>query len=422
MKPWIGSETRPAEPDESWLETLARRLRDWLNGFLQEAESPASEAHGQASPSFSGSYDPGALNDDSEPISGTEEAARPSSQNLFDPGVPPEEWLRLVREGAPELLLPVEEGGTPWRGLRSAPMQSEPREKWGGIPEDNLLSSIPRSQETERPLDIAGLPSASANSSSKSMWERLRQRLTGEVFRRKAKSAISRQHLAESENKQTFQILARPELASQVSSNDFQPPPVAVDSKIPGPANPKKVTSQSNPVRGVEQNIEKLQCLAPASDHSLQIHFAANQSYAEASVNLRAITDEGSSRTLVTVPSFGQVSSRIEVRREGEGDTHTSAKNSKARTPWPTVPGESVTRTSMKVAGTEQSVSGDRLPPNQKVTEPLSVSSACRPEAASDDRWPELPEAYPAAVADWRQFLRRSEHLRALDLEQRGES
>lgn len=430
MKPWIDSETQPAKPDESWLKTLARRLRDWLNRVLQEAESPISGAHGEASPSFSGSSDPGARDEGSEPISGTEEQAAPSSQNLFGPAGPPEEWLRLVREGAPELLLPVEEGGTPWQGLRGETTQSEPKEEWAGIPADDLASSIPRSQEAEKPADIAGLPSASANSSSKSMWERLRQWLTGEAFRRNV-----------SENKQTVQILARPELASQVSSNDFQPQRVDADYKLPGPANRKKATSESNPVRGVEQNIEKLQRLAPASDHSLQINVPTNQSHAEASVkavkttsppshgaernpkpaHLSTITDEGPSRTLGTVPRFEQVSTRIEGRREREGDVHTT-KNSKARTPWPTVPSEPATGTSKKVAGTEQSTSGDRLAPNQKYAEPLPVSSGCGPEVAGDDRWPELAEAYPAAAADWKQFLRRSERLRALDLEQRGES
>jgi hypothetical protein len=442
MKAWNRREMQPAKPDDSWLKSLARRLRDWLNRVLQEAESPASGAHGEASPSFSGSSDPGARDEGSEPISGTGEQAAPSSQNLFGPAGPPEEWLRLVREGAPELLLPVEEGGTPWQGLRGEATQSEPKEEWAGIPADDLASSIPRSQEAEKPADIAGLPSASANSSSKSMWERLRQRLTGEVLRRKVESAISRQHLAESENKPTVRIPARPELASQVSSNDFQPQRVDADSELLGPANRNKVTSESNPVRGVEQNIEKLQRLAPASDHSLQIHVSANQSQAEASVkavkttsppshgaernpqpaHLRAATDEASSRTLVTVPRLEQVSTRIEGRREREGDVHTSTKDSMAWTPWPTVPSEPATRTSKKAAGTEQSTSGDRLALDQKFAEPLPVSSARRPDVAGDDRWPELPETHPAATADWRQFLRRLEHLRALDLEQRGDS
>lgn len=431
MKPWIGSETQPAKPDESSLKALARRLRDWLNGFLQEAESSGSEAHGEASPSPSGSSYPGARDEGSETISVTEEQAPPSSQNLFDPAVPPEEWLRLVREGAPKLLLRVEEGGTPWQGLRGAAMQGEPQENWGGTPPDNLPSSIPGSQEAEKRPDIAGLPSASAHSSSESMWERLRQRLTGEVFRRRVDRAISRQHLAESENKQTVPILRRPESASQASSDDSQPPRVDADSKLPSLGNRKNVTSESNPVRG-----------AARSDHSLQMHAPTNQSHAQASVKAvkttnppshgaernprpvhrSAIADEGSSRTWVTPPRFEPGSTRMEGRRDRKGDIPTSTENAKARTPWPRVPGEPATGTSKKVAGTEQSTSGDRLAPNQKLTEPFSVSSACRPEVAGDDRWPELPEAYPKAAADWRQFLRRSEHLRALDLEQRGES
>ena len=91
---------------ERLMRRWTRRLRDWLNVVLDEpvvgvaAQNLAPEAAlsqasatGQAIPS-------------------------PARETLGSSG-PPEAWLKLVQEGAPELLLPVEEGGTPWAGIRA---------------------------------------------------------------------------------------------------------------------------------------------------------------------------------------------------------------------------------------------------------------------------------------------------------------
>jgi hypothetical protein len=76
-----------AGPD-SWLAALARRLRDWLNHYLGEDESLAGEG-------------------------GRAESAREREHDTA-PSPALEHWLDLVRNAAPELLIPPEEGGTPW--------------------------------------------------------------------------------------------------------------------------------------------------------------------------------------------------------------------------------------------------------------------------------------------------------------------
>jgi hypothetical protein len=59
-------------------------------------------------------------------------------------------------------------------------------------------------------------------------------------------------------------------------------------------------------------------------------------------------------------------------------------------------------------------------PPATQLDDRWSRASVHWPEPEEGDPWPELPEDRPVASTKWMEFLRHSERLHALDLEQRG--
>jgi hypothetical protein len=89
MKPSIASDV--AEKNRSWIRLLAGKLRDWLDDYL--AEDRTKDRGEQTSP-----------------------AAAPELDAPEDAG-PPEHWLALVQQYAPQLLIPSERGTTPNRLL-----------------------------------------------------------------------------------------------------------------------------------------------------------------------------------------------------------------------------------------------------------------------------------------------------------------
>lgn len=122
------SERPPGRVNESWLKALARRLRDWLNGFLVEPGRFAVDGgHAQGgAPSSSVSEARSAQHpQEAEEISGSRDQTEVAPEGRVGDAGPPEAWLALVRERAPELLLPVEEGGTPWQEMISEAMQEK---------------------------------------------------------------------------------------------------------------------------------------------------------------------------------------------------------------------------------------------------------------------------------------------------------
>jgi hypothetical protein len=106
MKPWNGSKVRRRHR-EPRLRNLARLLRDWLSGFIEETgEGPAQERVSGAIPS---STEGASREGDLRPEAGRRDADT-VSRKAFEPS-PPEDWLRRVREGAPELLRTLEQNG-----------------------------------------------------------------------------------------------------------------------------------------------------------------------------------------------------------------------------------------------------------------------------------------------------------------------
>ena len=84
---------------EKWPRRVARRLRDWLDGYLGDIDRPDEFAGGEDVPE-----------------------APPLPENAFldSAGGPPADWLDRVRKGAPQLLVQPSEGGVPWQSAAQA--------------------------------------------------------------------------------------------------------------------------------------------------------------------------------------------------------------------------------------------------------------------------------------------------------------
>src|SRR5271165_5571751 len=114
-----------------WLTTLARKLRNWLDGFLQDDASSAAEPRAGQSEELASTPDLPAQGQGvwSEPTLAAEDQAGEFPPNLFRGPGPPEHWLALVREGASELLLPIEEPSVPSQTPPEPAMKIEGRQR-----------------------------------------------------------------------------------------------------------------------------------------------------------------------------------------------------------------------------------------------------------------------------------------------------
>src|SRR5271165_6687184 len=114
-----------------WLTTLARKLRNWLDGFLQDDASSAAEPRAGRSEELASTPDLPAQGQGvwSEPTLAAEDQAGEFPPNLFRGPGPPEHWLALVREGASELLLPIEEPSVPSQTPPDPAMKIEGRQR-----------------------------------------------------------------------------------------------------------------------------------------------------------------------------------------------------------------------------------------------------------------------------------------------------
>src|SRR5262249_11491492 len=104
MSVWTKTKPSPT-PTGPWFKAFAKKLKAWWErlfaGTRNRADSDTRGEPAGTPPTLNASAD------ESE-----KGAARVGSPAEDDPLA---DWLALVAEGAPELLLPPEEGGVPWQ-------------------------------------------------------------------------------------------------------------------------------------------------------------------------------------------------------------------------------------------------------------------------------------------------------------------
>lgn len=436
--------------------TLAKRLRDRLDYFLAgRADDPAREK-------LAGGPVVRQLNTDSS-IAASEqtgigedsnagEQADASAWSAFQPSGPPEDWLRRVQEGAPELLRSIGERGTrSWDASATATSDNE-GSRATTSPKERLsrFSTVRPPGASELPVEEAQQCSSSAESHPKSWFSRLQTLLRRpepaerreEAKRRlQAHSAASgtagpetageplrqpqalQQPLAESEPREARParralgwISRRIELARQGAQASL--PALAGLTSTPLREIVSKTLLEhrteevDNAKTGEKQRRSPFPAPVPTESRAGHFHTTSDG----------RLSDRFASRLSLEWPSL-----HSDEYARGSKPQDRSSNTSELRpnsTRWTSLPTDAQLLRNRDQKSAKRNIVEAA---NEKTASPapprLDSSSFLSPrwvEPEKEDPWPELPEDRGDGSPNWRASRYNSEHLRALDLEQRG--
>jgi hypothetical protein len=436
--------------------TLAKRLRDWLNYSLAErADDPAREklAGGPVAPqrntdsSIAASEQAGTGEN-----SNAGEQADASAWSALQPSGPPEDWLRRVQEGAPELLRYVEERGTlPWdaspttasdnSGSRATTMPKESLSRFS-------TESFP--EASEQPVEDARQCSSSAESHPNSWFNRLQTLLRSpepaerreEAKRRLQVHSVGsgtagpetageplrqlralQQPLAESEPREARAARRALGWISHWIGLTRQ----GTQASLPAQAGlisapPKEIVSKTLLGHRTEEvdnaKTGEKQRRSPFPEH-IPIESRAGHFHTTSDGRL---SDRPASRLSLEWPSLH--SAEYARGSKPQDRSRNTAELKQNSLQWTSLPTDAQLLRNRDQKGAK---SNTVHAANEKAASPASLrldsSSFLSPrwvEPEKEDPWPELPEGREGGSPNWRASLYNSEHFRALDLEQRG--
>jgi len=445
MKPWNVSEIQPNYRKYPRLKGLARRLRDWLDDFLVETgdnrvgqgripgpTAELGEISSEASARDQRDLGPAVRDGEQEEV---------SPWNALHPPGPPEDWLRRVREGAPELLRAVEPGGTHSStahepAIGSQDMQRETLAPTSSLRSGEASAAVPGKRTIEGALPSSTTPATAARTNS---WFQLLRRWsrTSEVTKREEKIDLQphRDSSGPSPRRREPLVVGTPIMPEHAS---LTPPQLrrqlqsdAIQSE---PPTMEKISAEESSFSGWRERIRQgTQARWPFIGRKnngegpvFRKTGKANSMEATAESSSAAM-DHVSSRPPATFlnadqPSGRGVSSPVGQRsREQAKSAPGWWPNSQTRPPL----GSSIRQPRNQAW---ESVMADPIPTSRRQNEPLAtqpadpwaLDSARWPEPERGDLWPALPEDPPSASMDSVQFLRSAERLQTLDREQRG--
>jgi hypothetical protein len=429
MKTWNSSDIGPGRRNQSSIKALARKLRDRLNGYLEEAEDAAPEraqSPGVAALATTVPLDARGQGQSSGQISESREQANRDPRSLFEPAGPPEEWLRMVQEGAPELLS-TEEGGIPWHGSPSAATGSQPRNELGEVPSVSLPSSQSSPRKSGELLTTTTRASLHAAESSATWFERMRRRLTPGVFHPREESG---------------QRLVRPELAYPVSQlhtpreseNEISPTLAQVpqfggrdSQRVLANRGRTEATPRPHWRELVRRSVERPLPNAPVHRSAPEAHLAWKMAQVTLSQNRNQQNEnqQDEKRQPLSPTVSHEATPPVRLPRFEQRSVAISTEDSETRTSGPSNPSDLQPRTRNRRAPEDRSTERRALgrhesAATQRSADPWPLLVMREAEPGFDDSWPALPESQPMATLEWALDLRRSEHLHALELEQRG--
>jgi hypothetical protein len=394
MKTVISSDKSREEVGRSWLKALARRLRDWLNGFLLEPSRSAIDGdHGREGASSPVSSARAVQGQDPSATPGRTEQTDSLAQDLARDAGPPEEWLAIVREIAPELLLPVEEGGRPWRGVSSATREE--------------------SQPAEEPLSPATVPPRDSGPQhfSPRIFAPIPEGEEAKPAQKRFPSPLPAAQKSEKHAEQVAPPAPGSRRSEPIKHGLAEAWPKAPASRFPSKAN--VVEKEKTRLQSKEES----QASAPSDSRTVR-SAKWTESEAQKSEAYHLLRESAPERD----SSFRRPAARrfpAEVHRALAEQRVTLQRAE--RTFGGVSRGSESAAAKPEFVSTGQSKLEKRLLPTAPVPpDALEVSPRESQKPERDDPWPELPESQPVASTSWGEFLRSSEHLRALDLEQRG--
>jgi hypothetical protein len=410
------------------LRRLVRHLRDWLNGFIEEAESVTAEA-GMGAPSAGSSR-----SNDSDARAERADAPGATALGRSRQHGAPEDWLKRVREGAPELLQRLDESPTasfapPQSPIERAQSHEEPV---AAQARQFQPSGSPGARATGLPM-----PHAVAESRPSSWLQSLKTRLRPSIFRLEREAAAARHE------REQATIGAAPRTASTVliesaakSAANSSPP-----DELPAAQRSESHSTQSSrechvASRAPSQKILRFNEAEPLWQSSRLLRDAAAKSQdPRAGFGLHD-RKAGGADSLVVSAQLHQVR---ESAHEAAPDTRPETKKVNvsseglATPSAPTEAGSNQRNLAMNfptVRSDTRPATGELTPFGQFDHQPQESSWANVFDGVSSrdsqnatqpfDPWPALPEYPKDSVGNLTKALRDAERVRAVELEQQG--
>lgn len=431
--------------NESWLKTVARKLRDWLNGFLAEHDrSAVDEGQGQGAV-LSPSVLPARNAQDrqgAEQSSGIGDQTEVPPEGLGEDAGPPEAWLALVRERAPELLLPIEEGETPLReAFSAATEESKPVEERLSAPvplaeprslrRQELRQSAPHSRfNSEAPAKTTWLQSLKrkfAPGVPNSVPERVEsrgvtsppaaERQSGKTAERNAPAGTAR--WSEQIRRKIQGVLHPTPARASLSKAEV------VEKEERKPHRHQENPTSPSPIPMLS-SARRAKLPSPRSTHQVRLHSThetSSTSHGAEVIPSNTKVDRSPSEPSMTFhrseQSFGEVKRSCD---QSQKNALAPITNPKRWPPFPNTAGNRSAPRNESVRGrTDQGKFGrEVLRTALSTPDSAALNSPHSPKSEQDDPWPELPEDRPVSTTNGLEFLRSSERLEVLDREQRG--
>lgn len=340
-----------------------------------------------------------------------------AGRNPFERQAPPEEWLKLVREGAPGLLIPSEEGGTPWlRSEQEAFTNAAP----DAGPKAAILdssqspgyrsSSAPRVVNSDPPATEA--PSKSqpgqGDPNTPDFSARPARAKSTPDQPRAAKTWMDAKH-----SDRSIESARKTEKQCSTSPLELESPNKPTTRKLPD-VDREETGPVMQGAAQVEAPVERelrssRSSIDPSPPHGAKgLPRPRLDNFHRPKLELRPAT------TLVPAPN-------TEERQRSKPETPTK---------WVSAPGLEA----LRQPGIEYQAHPQAMLPRRAQEAPRHERSETHPASATEspvaarwwsgeqeyDRWPELPPSPAAPTENAIRVLRNSDRLRANDLEQRG--
>jgi hypothetical protein len=410
-------ESSAPNPKGSWLGALSRSLRNWWDKFFWlEARPERSQSPDEAFP----------------PVSVQEEEDTATAANLREPVDAAEDWLALVRESAPELLVPQEDG-TLW--FQAPEVPGSPAEELGDevnsvapavqhLPVETPTRRIKEQAATHRESNVR-----SRNQGTKRTWfhffRRKAEANTGSAGSTSAEAPLRNDR--ESSSAQVGRVGSRvfPKANSRNLSQDHQPS-FSENHSVRMPARPvmessrRKVHEPSG--AGVSLPLFRNRSsdeTNPRIPQQADLHSGAARNDLEQPANVDRISPKPAS-ALPIVPVTSREARRplqrfdsghSEVRVAPLQITRKAARPASHHAMWPALPRN----------GSAHSTLDRRL----SFTDDFAVGKqnfTLEEQTGLELRWPDLLEDQPSGDLGCMESFRTREHLHALDVEQQGGS
>lgn len=396
----VWTKTKPsANPKGSWPKVVAHRLRAWWAGLFPGDAHSAEVAGGESE-----TLPP-------QPPENEDALLQTNDTGRMD------DWLALVQEGAPELLVPPEQGGAPWQTAMDDMNENI------DDPENAMTPSWPLA-----PAELSAPPVVMMESRAERPAPEKQSQLRAQkaaAARRPLAAQSARPKTSQQEDQRETLLQNRP---GRVQSAR-EPQRNSVKAEQPGlaqesPSN--RVQPAGNWMDTARQKFEEL--LSRSQVTPLEKAGAKN--------NLTSVKPEQAEAKAVT-PIFIARSQAAFGLNPSRPVLTPNLQETAGRTRYrenQVVSGRGAERSpSLPITQDVMSDTSLRAIPPQKqkleVSGPSSNSGSLRagdlPSSRSTpavdfDPWPELPEDLSLSNTDWMESLRSREHIYALDLEQQG--